>query len=196
MSSGSLRPRDPRLPGGLRHPGDQAVVSELTQADAAHPELAVYGAWAPAAPAASIGLRFVFRLSRLLDAQRCLGHQSVLSFSAVSASSVSGTSLPSSLETSPSCSAVGSLPFADAVSACSAAPVCSAVSACSAVSLGAAASGCSAVSPGALGATASKAPGRPCVANGMPSAERSAKASTSVDALVVMVMSSPRTPCE
>ena len=48
--------------------------SELAQADAADPELAINRARAPTAIAASIGARFVFGWARLLDAQRDLGH--------------------------------------------------------------------------------------------------------------------------
>src|ERR1700751_2051142 len=40
-----------RLPGGLRHPGDLAVVRELAQTDTAHPELPVDRARTPAAGA-------------------------------------------------------------------------------------------------------------------------------------------------
>src|ERR1700688_3373260 len=72
------------LPGRLRHPGDLAVVGQLAKADAAQPELAVHRARTPAAVAPSIGLRFVLGRARLLDAQGCLCHQSLLSFSAVS----------------------------------------------------------------------------------------------------------------
>src|SRR5476651_1561015 len=67
------------LPGGLGHPGDLAVVSELAKADAAHPELAIHRARTTAAGATSIGTCFVFGRPRLLDALRGLGHQSVLS---------------------------------------------------------------------------------------------------------------------
>src|SRR5580692_4242534 len=83
------------LPGGLRHPGDLAVVGELAQTDAAHPELLVNRARSSATVAASIGARLELWGPRLLDAHRCLGHQSVLSFSAaVSAlSSASGASV-------------------------------------------------------------------------------------------------------
>src|ERR1700745_42876 len=61
-----------RLPGGLRHPGDLAVVRKFAQADAAHPELPVHGARTPAARAAGIGARLVLGWTRLLDAQGCL----------------------------------------------------------------------------------------------------------------------------
>src|SRR4051794_23343419 len=74
------------LPGRLRHPGDLAVVGELAKADAAHPELAVHRARPAAAGASSIGLGLVLGGARLLDAQRGLGHQSLLSSSVFGAS--------------------------------------------------------------------------------------------------------------
>src|SRR5262245_31403802 len=42
------------LPRALGHPRDHALVRELAQADPAQPELAVDGAWAPAAVAAVV----------------------------------------------------------------------------------------------------------------------------------------------
>src|SRR5450432_1234659 len=54
-------------PTRLRHAGDDPLVGELAQADAAHAELAEIGAWAPAARAAVIGPRRVLRGSCLLD---------------------------------------------------------------------------------------------------------------------------------
>src|SRR5947209_19814262 len=42
-------------PARLGHPGDEAVVGELTQADPAHPELAVDGPRPAAAAAAGVG---------------------------------------------------------------------------------------------------------------------------------------------
>src|ERR1035438_4640470 len=80
------------LPRGLGHPGDLTVVGELTKADAAHPELLVHRARPAAAGAASICTCLELGSPRLLDAQRSLGHQSVLSFSVVSASPSSGAS--------------------------------------------------------------------------------------------------------
>src|ERR1700722_11148245 len=82
-----------RLPRRLRHSRDLTVVRQLAQADAADAELAIDRARTPAAVAPSIGLCFVFRWARLLDALRCLGHQSSLSFSFASSASASG-SLP------------------------------------------------------------------------------------------------------
>src|SRR5215216_4073618 len=48
-------------PAALGHAGDVALVSELTQADAAQAELAVHRARAAAAPAARVGPRLVLR---------------------------------------------------------------------------------------------------------------------------------------
>src|SRR5689334_16576920 len=50
-----------RSPARLGHAGDEAVVGQLAQADAAEPELAVDRPRAPAAPAARVGPRLVFR---------------------------------------------------------------------------------------------------------------------------------------
>src|SRR5258708_37603839 len=120
------------LPGGLRHPGDLAVVGELAQTDAAHPELAIHRARPAAARASSIGLRFVLRWAQLFDALGGLGHQSVLSFSVFSAS--------------------GSLSAAASGSAgCSCSSACSSPSACSA-------SGCVSVSTPASGSAGAPPP--------------------------------------
>src|ERR1043165_9307787 len=61
-------------PARLRHPGDDALMRELAQADAAHPELAEVGprAAAPAAPVVAAGR--VLRAPRLLDSECFLGH--------------------------------------------------------------------------------------------------------------------------
>src|ERR1700761_6049779 len=74
------------LPGGLRHPGDLAVVGKLAKADAAYPELLVHRTRPAAAGATSIGTCFELGRARLVDALRGLGHQSLLSFSVVSPS--------------------------------------------------------------------------------------------------------------
>ena len=95
----------PSLPGGLRHPGDLAVVGELAQTDAAHPELPVHRTWTTAAGASSIGPGLVLRRTRLLDAHGCLGHQSLLSFS-VESSSGSFESSDSAVSVEPSGSAL------------------------------------------------------------------------------------------
>src|SRR3954453_6560273 len=57
---------DMRSPARLRHAGDEALVGELAQADAAQPELAVDRTRAPAATAARVGARLV--LGRLVRA--------------------------------------------------------------------------------------------------------------------------------
>src|SRR5437763_7887930 len=57
------------LPGRLRHPGDLTVVRQLAKADAAHPELAIHGARAPATSAASIETCFELGGPHLLDAE-------------------------------------------------------------------------------------------------------------------------------
>src|ERR1035437_8344624 len=97
------------LPGGLRHPRDLAVVGELAKADAAHAELPVDRA-RPATPvASSICTCLELGGPRLLDAQRCLGHQSVLSFSAVYASLDSGEpSCPAAFASSLASAAISS----------------------------------------------------------------------------------------
>src|SRR3954451_23268158 len=87
------------LPGGLRHPGDLSVVGELAQADAAHPELAIDRARTPAAVAASIGAGLELGRARLLDAQRSLGHQSLLP-SSVGSSACSASPFGSSADPS------------------------------------------------------------------------------------------------
>src|SRR5829696_2512897 len=65
---------DMALPARLRHAGDEAVVRELAQADAADPELAVHGPRTPAAAAARMGARGVLRRARLAHPLGCLGH--------------------------------------------------------------------------------------------------------------------------
>src|SRR4051794_33915179 len=65
-----------RSPARLGHPGDEAVVGELAQADAAEPELAVDGARTPAAPAARVGPRLVLRRAVRADDLGCLRHLS------------------------------------------------------------------------------------------------------------------------
>src|SRR3954470_2056881 len=62
------------LPARLGHAGDVAVVRELAQADAAHAELAVHGARAPAAAAAAVLARLVLGSALLADDLRGLGH--------------------------------------------------------------------------------------------------------------------------
>src|SRR3954449_1327250 len=62
------------LPGALRHAGDDALVSELAQADAAEPELLEDGARPPAAVAARVVAHLVLRRPRGLDDQRLLRH--------------------------------------------------------------------------------------------------------------------------
>src|ERR671933_726687 len=54
---------DMALPARLRHAGDEALVRELAQADAAKPELAVHRARAAAAPAAAVAPRRVLGLA-------------------------------------------------------------------------------------------------------------------------------------
>jgi hypothetical protein len=56
------------LPGGLRHPGDLAVVGEVAKADATHAELLVHRSRATATGAASISTCWELRRARLLDA--------------------------------------------------------------------------------------------------------------------------------
>src|ERR1700759_1223240 len=84
LSEGLLERSSCQLPRGLRHPWDLAIVGELAQTDAAHAELAIHRARTPAAAAASICTRFELRFARLLDALRCLSHQSLPSFSSAS----------------------------------------------------------------------------------------------------------------
>src|SRR5579884_275657 len=63
-----------RSPARLRHPGDEAVVSQLAQADPADPELAVDGPRAPAAPAAAVAAGLVLGRPLLADSLGNLGH--------------------------------------------------------------------------------------------------------------------------
>src|SRR6185312_2853004 len=58
---------DRSSPARLRHSRDHALVGELAQADAAHPEFAEVRARAPAARAAVIRARLELRAPRLLD---------------------------------------------------------------------------------------------------------------------------------
>src|SRR5688500_2996788 len=53
------------LPARLRHAGDEALVRQLAQADAAHAELAVHGARPAAAAAAGVLAGLVLRGPRL-----------------------------------------------------------------------------------------------------------------------------------
>src|SRR5215212_8459679 len=69
---------DMLLPAALRHAGDVAVVCELAQADAAHPELAEHRARAAAAAAAGVLARLELRTACLAHALRRLGHASGL----------------------------------------------------------------------------------------------------------------------
>src|SRR4051794_6089813 len=62
------------LPRALRHAGDDALVGELPQADAAEPELLVDGARPAAAVAAGVVAHLELRGPRGLHAQRLLGH--------------------------------------------------------------------------------------------------------------------------
>src|SRR4051812_19720730 len=65
---------DMALPARLRHAGDEALVRELAQADAAEPELAVDRARAPATPAAAVRPRGVLRLAVGPHDHGCLCH--------------------------------------------------------------------------------------------------------------------------
>src|ERR671933_1296807 len=69
---------DMALPARLRHAGDEALVRELAQADAADPELAVHGPRTPAAAAARMGARGELRRARGAHPLGCLGHVAVL----------------------------------------------------------------------------------------------------------------------
>src|SRR4051794_33650409 len=71
---------DMALPARLRHPGDEALVRELAQADSADAELAVDRARAAAAAAARVCARGVLRRARLAHPLRCLGHEAVAFF--------------------------------------------------------------------------------------------------------------------
>src|SRR5687767_385977 len=65
---------DMRSPARLRHAGDEALVRELAQADAAQPELAVDRTRAPAAPAAAVRPRGVLGRAVGPHDHGCLGH--------------------------------------------------------------------------------------------------------------------------
>src|SRR3954467_7792177 len=65
---------DMRSPTRLRHAGDEALVRELAQADAAQPELAVDRTRAPAAPAAAVRPRGVLGRAVGPHDHGCLGH--------------------------------------------------------------------------------------------------------------------------
>src|SRR5918999_3797443 len=65
---------DMRSPARLRHAGDEALVRELAQADAAEPELAVHRPRAPAAAAAAVRPRGVLRLAVGPHDHGCLCH--------------------------------------------------------------------------------------------------------------------------
>src|SRR6476619_830136 len=62
------------LPRALRHAGDNALMGELPQADAAEPELLEHGARTTAAVAAGVVAHLELRGPRGLHAQRLLGH--------------------------------------------------------------------------------------------------------------------------
>src|SRR3954469_20806793 len=65
---------DMRSPARLRHAGDEALVRELAQADAAQPELAVDRTRAPTAPAAAVRPRGVLGRAVGPHDHGCLGH--------------------------------------------------------------------------------------------------------------------------
>src|SRR5918994_3357218 len=65
---------DMRSPARLRHAGDEALVGELAQADAAQPELAVHRTRAPAAPAAAVRPRGVLGRAVGPHDHGCLRH--------------------------------------------------------------------------------------------------------------------------
>src|SRR5829696_473574 len=65
---------DMASPTALRHPGDEAVVGQLAQADPADAELAVDGAGAAAAAAPGVLTGLELGGARLLDALGRLGH--------------------------------------------------------------------------------------------------------------------------
>src|SRR3954462_12109363 len=66
------------LPAALRHAGDVAVVREVAQADAAHPELAEHRTRAATAPAARVLAGLELGTACLAHALRRLGHASGL----------------------------------------------------------------------------------------------------------------------
>src|SRR5919108_71318 len=63
-----------RSPARLRHAGDEALMRELAQADAAQPELAVHRTRAPAAAAAAVRPRGVLGRAVGPHDHGCLGH--------------------------------------------------------------------------------------------------------------------------
>src|SRR5215212_795818 len=63
-----------RSPARLRHAGDEALMRELAQADAAQPELAVDRTRAPAAAAAAVRPRGVLGRAVGPHDHGCLGH--------------------------------------------------------------------------------------------------------------------------
>src|SRR4051794_12122541 len=86
---------DMRSPARLRHAGDEALVRELAQADAAQPELAVDRTRAPAAPAAAMRPRGVLGRAVGPHDHGCLGHLllGLLGYAAASGS-ISSVSKP------------------------------------------------------------------------------------------------------
>src|SRR3954451_8588514 len=74
-----LRHTERVLPGRLGHPGDEAVVGQLAQADPAEAELAIHGAGPSAATAASVLTGRVLGRARLAHPLRGLGHVSTSS---------------------------------------------------------------------------------------------------------------------
>src|SRR5215217_9206369 len=84
---------DMALPARLRHAGDEALVGELAQADAAQPELAVHRTRAPAAPAAAVRPRGVLGRAVGPHDHGCLGHLLLgLLYHAVAKGSISSVS--------------------------------------------------------------------------------------------------------
>src|SRR5215471_1599135 len=67
------------LPTGLGHAGNRALVRELAQADPAETELAEHCARAAAPVAPRVIANLVALRAPLLDDERCLRHQSLLS---------------------------------------------------------------------------------------------------------------------
>src|SRR5919201_1514038 len=65
---------DMASPARLRHAGDDPLVGQLAQADAAEPELAVDGARTTAATAPRVGPCLVLRRARLADDLGLLSH--------------------------------------------------------------------------------------------------------------------------
>src|SRR3954451_3953612 len=63
-----------RLPARLRHAGDETVVRELAQAQAAEPELAVHRARATATPTTRLRARLVLRRPVRRNDLGCLSH--------------------------------------------------------------------------------------------------------------------------